>query len=423
LRKTLLGELFGIAVSRPIEFDNIVKIVEVIPEVVIEQANVDGKTFDDAMKNIISEVLNFSERLEPDESEMFLELFESECSARMTKSDDNDFEVIDPSATKWKFYIRFKVSQHLGIEQDSICFLNKYTIKPDRDQSFKDSDILVLTTSDSCIYREIISESKKVEQALILSFAEMGIGIAYPKNMASEAILEKLKGVFEERFFSENTNVYETYYERPLIYFTDKFGIELYQENAAPWDSKATEEKSPTKADDFEEVFSKNYSFLKKSYITDHAFKKVDIATSILTTSIFEDSLINKIILSMTVIEVLSDKVPRTDQELQVLDYLMSAMDQKPDIDDKTKASLSNALNSIRFQSISKSCKTLVKNLLGGKDATLFYKLYDYRSQLVHAGALKNDCDEMFKIYSDSFDLAKRLLTAYLTCLDEKVET
>ena|GEM_PF-4234464 len=423
MRKTLLGELFGIAVSRPIEFDNIVKIVEVIPEVVIEQANVDGKTFDDAMKNIISEVLNFSERLEPDESEMFLELFESECSARMTKSDDNDFEVIDPSATKWKFYIRFKVSQHLGIEQDSICFLNKYTIKPDRDQSFKDSDILVLTTSDSCIYREIISESKKVEQALILSFAEMGIGIAYPKNMASEAILEKLKGVFEERFFSENTNVYETYYERPLIYFTDKFGIELYQENAAPWDSKATEEKSPTKADDFEEVFSKNYSFLKKSYITDHAFKKVDIATSILTTSIFEDSLINKIILSMTVIEVLSDKVPRTDQELQVLDYLMSAMDQKPDIDDKTKASLSNALNSIRFQSISKSCKTLVKNLLGGKDATLFYKLYDYRSQLVHAGALKNDCDEMFKIYSDSFDLAKRLLTAYLTCLDEKVET
>ncbi|EKG2484728.1 hypothetical protein QTV42_004449, partial [Vibrio vulnificus] len=297
MRKTLLGELFGIAVSRPIELDNIVKIVEIIPELVIEQANVGGKTFDDAMSNIISEVLNFSEQLEPDESEIFLELFESECSTRMTKSVDNDFEIIDPSETKWKFYIRFKVSQPLGIEQDSICFLNKYTIKPDRDQSFKDSDILVLTTSDSCIYREIISESKKVEQALILSFAEMSIGIAYPKNLASEAMLEKLKGVVEENFFKENTDVYETYYERPSIYFTDKFGIELYQEKFAPWDSKATEEKSPTKTDDFEKVFSKNYSFLKKSYITDHAFKKVDIATSILTTSIFEDSLINKIIL------------------------------------------------------------------------------------------------------------------------------
>ncbi|WP_447749961.1 hypothetical protein [Aeromonas veronii] len=422
MRKTLLGELFGIAVSRPIELDNIVKIVEIIPEVVINQANIGGKTFDDAMSNVISEVLNFSEQLEPDESEIFLELFESECSTRMIKSVDNDFEIIDPSETKWKFYIRFKVSQPLGIEQDSICFLNKYTIKPDRDQSFKDSDILVLTTSDSCIYREIISESKKVEQALILSFAEMGIGIAYPKNLASEAMLEKLKGVLERKFFRENTDVYETYYERPLIYFTDKFGIELYQENSAPWDSKATEERSPTKTDDFEQVFSKNYSFLRKSYITDHAFKKVDIATSILTTSIFEDSLINKIILSMTVIEVLSDKVPRTDQELQVLDYLMSAMEQKPDIDDKTKTSLSNALDSIRFQSISKSCKALVKNLLGGKDAKLFYKLYDYRSQLVHAGTLKNDRDEMFKIYSDSFDLAKRLLTVYLTCLDEQVE-
>ncbi|WP_336989201.1 hypothetical protein [Aeromonas hydrophila] len=422
MRKILLGELFGIAVSRPIELDNIVKIVEIIPEVVIDQANVGGKTFDDAMSNVISEVLNFSEQLEPDESEIFLELFESECSTRMIKSVDNDFEIIDPSETKWKFYIRFKVSQPLGIEQDSICFLNKYTIKPDRDQSFKDSDILVLTTSDSCIYREIISESKKVEQALILSFAEMGIGIAYPKNLASEAMLEKLKGVLERSFFRENTDVYETHYERPLIYFTDKFGIELYQENSAPWDSKATEEKSPKKTDDFEQVFSKNYSFLRKSYITDHAFKKVDIATSILTTSIFEDSLINKIILSMTVIEVLSDKMPRTDQELQVLDYLKSAMEQKPDIDDKTKASLSNALDSIRFQSISKSCKALVKNLLGGKDAKLFYKLYDYRSQLVHAGTLKNDRDEMLKIYSDSFDLAKRLLTVYLTCLDEQVE-
>lgn len=422
MRKNILGELFGIAISRPIELDDIVKIVEIIPEVAIERSNVDGKTFDDSMSNIISEVLNFSEQLEPDESEIFLELFKSECSNRMTKSVDTDFEIIDPSETKWKFYIRFKVSQPLGVEQDSICFLNKYTIKPDRDQSFKDSDILVLTTSDSCIYREIISESKKVEQALILSFAEMGIGIAYPKNLASEAILEKFKGVFEEKFFRENTHVYKTYYERPLIYFTDKFGIELYQENSIPLDSKATQEKSPTKTNDFEEVFSKNYSFLNKSYITDPAFKKVDIATSILTTSIFEDSLINKIILSMTVIEVLSDKVPRTDQELQVLDCLMSVMEQKPDIDDKTKASLSNALNSIRFQSIGKSCRTLVKNLLGNKDAKLFHNLYEYRSQLVHAGTLKNDRDEMFKIHSDSFDLAKRLLTAYLTCLDEQVE-
>ena len=75
-----------------------------------------------------------------------------------------NMNLMDPEKTKWKFYIRFKVSKPLGIEQDSICFLDKYTIKPDRDQSFKDSDILVLTTSNSCIYREMISESKKVEQ-------------------------------------------------------------------------------------------------------------------------------------------------------------------------------------------------------------------------------------------------------------------
>jgi hypothetical protein len=73
----------------------------------------------------------------------------------------------------------------------------------------------------------------------------------------------------------------------------------------------------------------------------------------------------------------------------------------------------------MRFKSIGKSYKSLVKILLGKEDSQLFYKLYDYRSQLVHAGSLKGDYEKMYKIYRDSFLLAKRLLSAYIKKLDE----
>lgn len=418
MRKILLGELFGIAVCRPIELENIVQIVEIIPEVAIEQANIDGKTFDDAMSNIISEVLNFSERLEPEESEIFLELFENECSTRMTKLFDNDFEIIDPSE-KWNFYIRFKVSEPLGLDENVIDFLGKYQIKPAKKQSLKDDNILILTSLDSMTYREIMSESKKVEQALILGLAELGIGVAYPENLASEATLEKVKREAEIQFLKQHTKLYDSYYERPLFHFSDKFGVVLFQEGSCPWDSNANEEKEPADITKLDAIFSTAYDNLKGLQIIGRKFNKIEIATSILTTSIFEDSLINKIILSMTVIEVLSDKVSRSDKELKVLDDLTNVLGDKSDIAQSEKEAITKALTSLRYQSISKNCKVLVKDLLSGKDAKLFYKLYNYRSQLVHAGVLESNRDEMLKIYYDSYSLAKRVLSAYINRLDE----
>lgn len=419
MRKIPLGELFGITVNLPIELDNIVQIVEIIPEIAIARANLDGRDFSDTISNIMSEILDFAERLKPEESEIFLELFENECAGRMTKSSDNDFEIIDPSETKWNFYIRFKVSEPLGLDESAIDFLEKYQIKPAKKQSLKDENILILTSSDSMTYREIIFESKKVEQALILGLAELGIGVAYPENLASEAMLEKIKNEAEIQFLKQHTKVHNSYYERPLFHFSDKFGVVLFQEGSFPWNSNANEEKEPIDITKLDAIFSNVYENLKGLQIIERKFNKIEIATSILTTSIFEDSLINKIILSMTVIEVLSDKVSRSDEELRILDYLSNVLDEKSDVAQSEKEAITKALTSLRYQSISKNCKILVKDLLGGKDAKLFYKLYDYRSQLVHAGILENKRDEMLKIYNDSYGLAKRVLSAYINRLDE----
>nr|WP_232830245.1 hypothetical protein [Pectobacterium parmentieri] len=134
-----------------------------------------------------------------------------------------------------------------------------------------------------------------------------------------------------------------------------------------------------------------------------------------LTTSLFDDSLINKIILSMTSIEVLSSKVRRPDAEIKALDYLSKKLNES-DINDEVKTSIEKGLLSLQTQSIGKNCKTLVKNLLGKKDSELFYRLYDFRSQLVHTGSLKEEEEqkEMLNIYMDAYSLAKRLLVAYI---------
>lgn len=88
-------------------------------------------------------------------------------------------------------------------------------------------------------------------------------------------------------------------------------------------------------------------------------------------------------------------------------------------IEDVVKKSLMRGLSSLKFQSIGKCCKSLVKSFLGKKDAEQFYKLYDYISQLVHSGGLKNDQQELYNISEQSYILAKKLLVAYLKNISE----
>lgn len=120
----------------------------------------------------------------------------------------------------------------------------------------------------------------------------------------------------------------------------------------------------------------------------------------------------------MTAIEVLADRVLRNKNEIKTIEFLTNVLNIM-DVDDETKASLKNALKSLEFQSIGKSCKKIVHTTLGRKDAELFYKLYEFRSQLVHTGSLKKEQEEMFNISIKSYDLAKRLLVEYVDKLSK----
>lgn len=409
-----LGKLFGLSFYSPIKLDSIVQLVKIIPELIWKQIEKGDRTIEEATDDIFKKVIIFAGKLQEPDASRFIELFKIE----LQKKEKSEKHITDPSEIKWSFYIRFKISEPLGSDKNVLHFLDKYTIEADENQTLKDAKTLVLKTSEFLTYKETFIESKKIEKSLMLAFSELGIGITYPNKLASKAIFEKIREIIENNFFEENTNRYDTYYERPLIYFTDKFGIVMFQEKSTPFDSKASEEKESADTNKLYDFIINNYNQLNNLCISDDNFKKLEVAISIFTTLIFEDSLINKIILSMTVIEVLSNKISKSNEEQKGIDYLVSAVNNNNEIDNNTKKKLIQTLDSARTESISKNCKVLVKHLLGGKDAKLFYKLYDYRSQLVHAGILKDNEEEMYKIYSDSYSLAKRLLTAYLKQLN-----
>lgn len=413
MNSNFLGELFGVVFKKPIDKIDITQLADILPELITQIMEKDNKTNTEAVDFINKSIINFANTLEPTDTSDFLGLLETELFTRSVESNTENIVIASPD-DKWNFYIRFKISEPLGLECKSLQILEKYVITAEKNQSLKDSIILILNNTDTLIYREIAQKSKKVEQALILAFAKIGIGIAYPKNLASEAMLEIIKEEAESKFMQENIKSSGSHYEIPLLHFSDKFGVVLFPENSFPWNSEAREEKESVDIINFNETFKHHYANLKSIHIADQRFKKFETATSILTTLIFDDSLINKIILSMTVIEVLSEKILRPKIELETLEYLARTLDGNNDIDQNTKSTLNQALKSIQFQSIGRSCRNLVKDLLGGKDAKLFYTLYEYRSQLVHAGSLKEDSDEMLKIYNDSYGLAQRLLNAYI---------
>lgn len=325
---------------------------------------------------------------------------------------DRNENIMDLESTLWDFYIKFKVSKPLEVDQQEIVFLNNFIIKADSGESLKEATTLRLENSNPMIYRELIQESKKVEQALILAFSEMDIGIAYAENLASIKIEDDINNITEESFIKKHTAVHDEYFERPLIHWENKFGINLFPADSVPWDSKIQKETAPLDLTEFSCFFIKYYDQLSNIFFFDKKFKKIEIATKILTTSQFDDSLINKIILSMTVIEVLSEKNYRSDNEIDAIKKLIEYL-PKIISDNNTKKSLEQGLKSMMKQSISKNCRVLIKRLLGNKDAKKFYDLYNFRSQLVHSGDI-DDSNDLYRIYREAYILASNVLIAYV---------
>lgn len=405
-------ELFGIKVLNPIEKANVKVVAGAIPAWMEDKIEIKKMTLAEARSALNEEVGVFLNKLEQHDAELFLDLFEEAASALAHEVDEKS-DGVPLEQKEWSFYIRFQVSRPLGIDECSILFLDKYVIESDSGGSLKAASVLRLRNLEHMVWKEIAQSSQRVEQALILAFAELGVGIAYLDNLASAAALEKTKKKMENYFHKQHTKIEDDYFEIPLIHWSDKFGVVHFPTDSIGFDTKATQEVAAIDAEKFNISFESYYNQLQKLIVAKDEFKRIKTATSILTTSLFDESLINRIILSMTAIEVLSEKKERSDAELKVLDFLT---DKLNDIETsaEVKKSIKSGLESLRIQSIGRNCRALVKELLSKKEAEIFHNLYNYRSQLVHAGALTEGQGEMYRVYVDSYRIANKVINAYI---------
>lgn len=405
--------LFGVKISTPLERDTVKQVLDNLPKLAIDKFASENTTIEQVMQAVNNEIKNFLTILDEVDAEFFCEIAEE----YLPLSNECELNITQPEKDKWNFYIRFQIPRPPGIDCDSLVFLDKFIIESDSGLSLKEAKILRLKNIETAVYRDIAVISRKVEQALILAFSDLGIGIAYPDNLASAALLERLKRAVEKDFVEQHTVRHDGFYDVPLIHWSDKFGVQLFPEKSTAWDTKAVQEYDVVDVERLDHLFNQHYNRFKNVFIAGESFQKIKTATSILATSLFDDSLINKIILSMTAIEVLSERIRRPNAEIDALAYLSKKMNES-EFDVNVKEAIKKGLDSLQYQSIGKNCRVLVKKLLGKKDSQLFHKLYDFRSQLVHAGAIKKDEKEeqieMFNIYMESYSLAKRLLVAYV---------
>ncbi|WP_176511261.1 HEPN domain-containing protein [Pseudomonas faucium] len=136
-------------------------------------------------------------------------------------------------------------------------------------------------------------------------------------------------------------------------------------------------------------------------------------ALSVLGLALASTHAKSKLILSMTAIEVLSDR-GEVDQEIKdALDALKGQINLIK-ATDATKDVLAKMLESAKRETISKAGKRVVKEYLGGRQAKEFYRLYDVRSELVHGNLsrLTFDIDGHSEVEKDAeigFNLALQL--------------
>lgn len=338
--------------------------------------------------------------------------------------DDENVMISDPDLNRWNFYIRFKISKPLDINETEIRIFNDYLLVSGSKKNLKESNILKLIGLKPMLYREIILVSKKIEQALILAFTDLSIGIVYANDIESEALTEKIRKSVENDFRNNHLEYSDFTYTGYLSHPNDGYGLTLFQYESTPIQYNAEMEFTPLTCEELEVSFSNYFNKLGEFNYYEESFKKINTASNILATSLFDDSLINKIILSMTAIEVLSEKLEKSQEEIKVINTLIENLNNMK-INNEIKSSLEKGLMSLKNQSIGKSCRILVKKLLGKEKSKKFYDIYDFRSQLVHTGKLKdNDKDKLIRIKNDAYMIAKDTLDAYLkeittqTCCD-----
>jgi hypothetical protein len=147
--------------------------------------------------------------------------------------------------------------------------------------------------------------------------------------------------------------------------------------------------------------------------------EKQVVACEIYASSFFDVSARSRFITLVTAVEALLEPLVRSN-EVQSLVAELKATTRRSMIDKRTKDSIISSLQRVKYQSISQAGGTLACRLLpnelfdGQSSADFFTQCYDFRSQIVHGGAIADESVDTLYLANVMEEFVARLLLASL---------
>ncbi|GGW27089.1 hypothetical protein [Vreelandella hamiltonii] len=306
----------------------------------------------------------------------------------------------------FSFKLSFRLSNNqMDSKETSIKLIDErdiYLTSSIKNKPLCDSNSVEIVGSQYETYREAAIDMLRVEQAFKMSALSEHVGVSLSNEGHDDYPLHEMLKNMEKPFLGSGVMFKQLVFRRVFEARTEFF------------DPNPSQEFEPIQCANLVSQFDKYYT---KYNVVFDLLPAIDMLNSIR----FEYSSKVRLILSMTVVEMLSDpKNTRTPEEIELIDKLMSDVEIS-DIDENKKKSLSLAIAGCKSLSISNSCKKLVKSKLGKKRAEDFYRLYNYRSRVVHSGGIEDPFRgndelqaEIYKAAGEANLLASDLVDAVL---------
>jgi len=210
---------------------------------------------------------------------------------------------------------------------------------------------------------------------------------------------------------ADGMRAFEEQYGRPIR--LDRHGIDVYEtrDNLGFLNIgfEAGIQKNPQA---FVDTFQRE--FPAKRHITE----KQMLASEIYASSFFDVSQRSRFITLVTAVEALLDSSKR-DEDVQTLVDEFVHLTKESGIDCSIRKSICGSLNWIRYESIGRTGRTLVNQLLPGQAyagmpaSQFFAKAYSLRSTIVHTGAPEDGVD-MLEMANAMEEFVARLVLASL---------
>lgn len=306
----------------------------------------------------------------------------------------------------FSFKLSFRMSHpRMDSKETKIKLISErdiYLVSSVENEKLCNSDSVEVVGSQYTTYREAAIDMLRVEQAFKMSALSEHLGVSSSNDGYDDYPLHEILKNMEKPYLRSGVMFKQLVFRR------------VFETKTQFFDPSPSQEIDPVQCDNLVRQFDK---FYKKYNFAFELSPAIDMLNSIK----FEYSSKVRLILSMTVVEMLSDsKIIRTKEEIKLIEKMITDIEIS-DIDNNKKISLRLAIEGCKSLSISNACKQLVKSKLGRKRAEDFYRLYNYRSRVVHTGGLKDPFRgddelqaEIYKAAGEANLLASDLVDAVL---------